>query len=119
MKQITQQVGIVIGIGLILSSVIFAQMQDSPSTKRAPTPSEIAKIAEKEKEKKIQGEFRMLKAAIKNSAKDPSSVTFRNPMTHKRGVCIEVNAKNSFGGFTGFSEYCTLTVNGETKIVSR
>lgn len=43
---------------------------------------------------------------IKAKLKDPSSAEFRNQFIGKKGIpCGEVNAKNSFGAFTGFRRY--------------
>lgn len=39
--------------------------------------------------------------SVKNLMKDPSSVKFRN----MKGACGEVNAKNGFGGYTGFKRF--------------
>ena len=46
---------------------------------------------------------------VKAKLKDPSSAEFRNQFIGKKGVpCGEVNAKNSFGGFTGFHRYIAV-----------
>ncbi len=105
-------------MGVILSLAVVAYNKDStPFTENhynvVPTPSE---IAAQRKQSDDNATLYALKEVIKRNAKDPSSVTFRNPVIYKNGVCIDVNAKNSFGGFTGFTEYCALTVNGKTKI---
>ncbi len=43
------------------------------------------------------------KRAIAFTLKDPESVRWRRAKVSPTGnVCIEVNAKNSFGGYTGF-----------------
>lgn len=39
--------------------------------------------------------------AIRSASKDPDSVQFQN----QSGGCGQVNAKNSFGGYTGFKRY--------------
>lgn len=48
-------------------------------------------------------------AAVTNSMKDPDSVRFRAVRVVRYGtgavVCGEVNAKNSYGGYTGFSPF--------------
>lgn len=38
---------------------------------------------------------------VKNNLKDPASAVFRNQVN----VCGEVNSKNSFGGYVGFSRF--------------
>ena len=46
------------------------------------------------------------KAAIAYQLKDPESVRWRQAKVAPNGnVCIEVNAKNSYGGYAGFEPY--------------
>ena len=49
------------------------------------------------------------KLAVTSSLKDPDSAKFRNTrlVPHLQGavVCGEVNAKNSYGGYAGFSRF--------------
>lgn len=70
------------------------------------------------------------KAIVKNyfnqTLKDPSSAEFRNFSVYKTYtdpafleerrfgyiICISVNAKNAFGGYTGFKNYSLLTRDG-------
>jgi hypothetical protein len=54
-----------------------------------------------------------LKQAIKQTAKDPDSLQFRNERLFSNGSCIEANGKNSFGGYVGYKEYCYLTIKGK------
>lgn len=43
---------------------------------------------------------------VKGVLKDPASAEFRNEFVGSSGVpCGEVNAKNSFGGYTGFKRF--------------
>ena len=53
------------------------------------------------------------KMAVRNSRKDPDSAVFRDA----NGRCGLVNAKNSFGGYTGFKRYISngdlVRVEGE------
>lgn len=52
------------------------------------------------------------KRAITFTLKDPESVRWRRAKVAPNGnVCIEVNAKNSFGGYTGFEP---VTYNART-----
>jgi len=49
------------------------------------------------------------KAAVTAVLKDPDSAQFRNIVILESGtVCGEVNAKNSFGGYTGFDKFYYL-----------
>jgi len=50
------------------------------------------------KEIKLQ---RLVRGFVEKSLKDPGSAEFRN----QYGICGEVNAKNSFGGYTGFKRF--------------
>jgi hypothetical protein len=47
--------------------------------------------------------------AIKSKLKDPESALFRNVKFHSSGgipvTCGEVNAKNGFGGYSGFERF--------------
>jgi hypothetical protein len=47
--------------------------------------------------------------AIRSSMKDPGSADFRNVTVVHKGdtatVCGEVNGKNSFGGYTGYTHF--------------
>lgn len=54
------------------------------------------------------------KAELIKEFNDPSSVQFRNVITYApdHGVyasCGELNAKNSFGAYTGFKEFVAIT----------
>ncbi|MEY0338967.1 hypothetical protein AB7V82_20600 [Providencia stuartii] len=52
---------------------------------------------------------------LKNSLKDPSSADIRNSRLGKSGVtCGEVNAKNSFGAFTGYKNFIQI---GSTTLI--
>lgn len=50
------------------------------------------------KEIKLQ---RLVRSFVEPALKDPRSAEFRN----QYGICGEVNAKNSFGGYTGFKRF--------------
>ncbi|MGK9155447.1 hypothetical protein [Acinetobacter radioresistens] len=50
---------------------------------------------------------RMAKEFVKASLKDPASAQFRS----QKGFCGEVNAKNSFGGYTGFKRFIAADRN--------
>lgn len=49
-------------------------------------------------------------SAVKKSLKDPNSAQFQNV----KGYCGEVNAKNSYGGYTGYKRF--ISVDGRTII---
>lgn len=55
---------------------------------------------QKAKEEKIANEAKV-ESIVKSVLKDPESAQFQNI----DGVCGEVNAKNSYGGYTGFKKF--------------
>ncbi len=62
------------------------------------------------------------KKQVLNLLKDADSAKFRNIyVIDKSLVCGEVNAKNSYGGYTGFTFYYTLVRadNGQLKTIIR
>lgn len=46
-----------------------------------------------------------LEKKIQDSVPDPDSTKFRNRLNYGERACVEVNTKNSFGGYTGFMPY--------------
>lgn len=55
-----------------------------------------------------------VKAAIKESARDPDSVRYRNVKIASNDgslICGEVNSKNSMGGYTGFKRFVNFNTN--------
>jgi len=40
--------------------------------------------------------------------KDPDSVSFRNVHSNSGGTCGELNAKNSFGAYTGYQKFIVV-----------
>ncbi len=55
------------------------------------------------------------KKTLKDTARDPSSIKFKNEKMYNNGVCVDVNGKNGFGGMTGFQEHCLVTNDGKTQ----
>jgi hypothetical protein len=58
---------------------------------------------------------------IRSSLKDPDSAKFGEINISQSGkfACVEVNAKNSFGGYTGFSSMILKKVSGKWNIIQR
>jgi hypothetical protein len=76
-----------------------SKVKQMQAQKRAPATQVSAKAA-----------IARAKAAITYQLKDPDSVRWRNAAVDDYGnVCIEVNARNSYGGYTGFEP---VTYNG-------
>ncbi len=75
-----------------------------------PTTPAPFKANKKQTEKVIaQG-----KIAVLDLLKDPISAQFRNLLTYRdKYFCGEVNAKNSMGGYSGFTRFMYLADTGE------
>jgi hypothetical protein len=107
-------------IGAILALILFnLAMPDTPK-QSSPATAEITNPQQREFEAKQKQEANKiavmelaLKQVVTQYARDPSSVQFGKTQRFKNGVCIPVNAKNGFGGYTGFSEYCYLEEKGK------
>lgn len=54
-----------------------------------------------------------IKKAVANVLKDPNSVIFGDLEIKGETACIEVNAKNAFGGYTGKQEAILAKVEGK------
>lgn len=50
-------------------------------------------------------EINKAQQAVKDILIDPNSATFRNVRSAVIGICGEVNAKNSFNGYTGYKKF--------------
>lgn len=50
---------------------------------------------------------RVVQGFVLANLKDPGSAEFRN----QKGMCGEVNSKNSFGGYAGFQRYMAANEN--------
>lgn len=72
--------------------------------------AEEARQIEAEKLKRIENEkIAIFKSKVLDSLKDPESAQFKNLRLVKgeggEALCGEVNAKNSYGGYIGFSQF--------------
>ncbi|WHP05796.1 hypothetical protein QLH32_17610 [Acinetobacter corruptisaponis] len=105
---------------IILSILVFRACSDDTPVKKA---GDVMSSQEEPRNNEEKLDVQILaKRLIKNSAKDPESVEFRNitsNFTEKFGnvACGEFNAKNGFGGYNGFKRFIandkTLFVDGE------
>ncbi len=59
-----------------------------------------------------------IKKAVINVLKDPNSVIFGDLEVKNKMACLEVNAKNSFGGYTGKQEAMLSKVEGKWLLVT-
>jgi hypothetical protein len=94
-----------------ISSIIFAAAIAAAFT----MPAEAAKKPVAARPAAINAKAAIAKAknAIAWTMKDPESVRWRRAWVASNGnVCIEVNAKNSYGGYTGYTVYLYNSVKG-------
>lgn len=65
----------------------------------------------------IEDRFAGLEEAVKAELRDPTSAMFRNIRSDKPPfVCGEVNSKNGFGGYAGWSAFHALRSGGRWHI---
>lgn len=78
---------------------------------------ELVRISESDRQKRYNN-MNVISASnsgVKSVLKDPESANFKNQSVGRDGyVCGQVNAKNSFGAYSGFKKY--LSKNGMTVI---
>lgn len=92
--------GIIVAVVILISVVVIAVKSMSNSE----SPSKKAAADAAMQEIKLQ---RLAREFVSTQLKDPDSADFR----HQRGMCGEVNAKNSFGGYAGFKRF--IAANAE------
>ena len=63
--------------------------------------------SEAQKEARIRANIQVMsESAVRAKLKDPGSAQFKNQRVSAKGAaCGEVNSKNSFGGYTGYTRY--------------
>lgn len=96
---------IMIAIAAIFIISTVTQCADSyqKNTGRTTRAVSSTDAARAEREREISRQYRA-ERIVKNGLKDSGSAKFRN----QKGVCGEVNAKNSFGAYTGFKRYVVI-----------
>ncbi len=92
--------------GLFALGVLFAVYGST----REPTNTETTQPKEENKAGVL---LYFAQEQIRKNAKDPSSVEFRGEQLHEKTesgavACGEVNAKNSFGAYTGFKGFVAV-----------
>lgn len=68
--------------------------------------------------KPTEKEMEILENVVKKSLKDPDSAVFRDAYDLGKAACVEVNAKNSYGGFSGFQTALLFKTDGVWKVFS-
>ena len=69
------------------------------------------------------GKLAAFKSATADAMKDPQSVQFRKLRGVKdakehEGLCGEMNAKNSYGGYIGFKPFYAIMLDGKAGVVT-
>ncbi len=69
-----------------------------------------------------QSTVNMVHAVMREKMKDPESAKFRRLVTYRSGlgdqiICGEYDAKNSYGGYTGYKNYYARVRGGEILIM--
>jgi hypothetical protein len=114
------------GIILLFLSCIFGLLtigrlfSDDLKPEPPKTPEQIAQQRAIAEATRLNGERRdQLERYLKEQARDPSSIEFRNEVVVPNGVCVEMNGKNAFGGYAGWSRYCGIIDKTGKMIVSK
>lgn len=76
---------------LVVAAVVMALVGCGDSNQNSESSAELTEIKM----------TRMVRERLQAKVKDPDSAQFRN----QRGGCGEINAKNSFGAYTGFKRF--------------
>ena len=111
--------GLGIGSKIFLGILGFLIVVGVVSPKKSPKPGEPAAAEAESKAEAPKGKYDDMgkhaawnasgREAIQSKLKDPDSADFRNVAFHSGGgvpvTCGEVNAKNGFGGFSGFERF--------------
>ncbi|MHA3082125.1 hypothetical protein ACX1NX_02860 [Acinetobacter sp. ANC 5383] len=82
----------------------YAEEQQDQKEQDAKARLDAAKISEQNKkldQEKTANQIKVAEDAVKQVLLDADSAKFRN----QKGNCGEVNSKNKFGGYIGFSRY--------------
>jgi hypothetical protein len=100
---------------LAINKILSGDLKPEPPK----TPEQIAQQKRIDEARQLNGQRRdQLVRYLKNQARDPSSVEFRNEIVVPNGVCIEMNGKNAFGGYAGWSRFCGIIDKNGKMIVS-
>ena len=98
----------VFGMLLVVGIIGRAMPVEEPSA-----PAQEAVVATPEKAEMSLDDYSLFAAhTLKESLRDPSGVKFRNVVAYRSGevfsFCGEVNAKNGYGGMTGFQRFYVM-----------
>ena len=94
---------------------VNAIISDDPAPKPKPEKTAEQKAADAESSK-AYAYVMAFEKVIKAGLKDPDSAKFKGSFYKEPYVCGYVNAKNSFGAFTGDKEFVANTLNGSAQV---
>ncbi len=97
--------------GAVLAALTFViiaiwSFQDRPPRISSEAPPATGSVQPRGSGSKDFRYHYLAEQAVKARLKDPDSATFRGQVIGRSGIpCGEVNSKNSFGGYSGFTRY--------------
>jgi hypothetical protein len=107
-------------VNALLVVVVAGYIFSAFNSEKPQAPKEVTPVVKTEAQLQAEKVDRMafaLQKSIELVAKDPDAVKFRNQKQFSNGACVEANLKNGFGGYTGYKEYCYLTIKGKDTFV--
>lgn len=100
----------VFAVGVVALNFV---LRDEAPSKPAPPPLSAEQKAQRAAAAQSYAYVMAAERAVKASLKDPESAVFSDSVFRESGaVCGYVNARNSFGGFTGNKGYLVDTASG-------
>ncbi len=107
-----------------LAATVFASCgsPQPPTTTTTSSPVVSPKLVSKSQVSLSASQESQARSIISQDLKDPQSAQFRSWQTEKRlldngktvlSICGEINAKNSYGAYTGFRPFNVTLMNGQ------
>jgi hypothetical protein len=107
-----------------LAATVFASCgsPQPPATTTTSSPVVYPKLISKSQVSLSASQESQARSIISQDLKDPQSAQFRSWQTEKRlldngktvlSICGEINAKNSYGAYTGFRPFNVTLMNGQ------
>lgn len=117
----------ILAVGYIVWNLQHAKTKNDSEIKSEPTALAPAKTQEMIEKESVKNQ---LLSFYQQQLKDPNSAQFRNVKIAKirenvnepkesYAICGEVNAKNGFGGYTGFKGFVVRNKNSQLEIYSQ
>lgn len=114
----------IIAIVIFSLILVFIFWEGAPKPKtEVVAPAPVVKTQAQIEKDRAENMLYILRKTILGTALNPDSVIFGAEKTYQNGGCVFANAQNSFGGMTGYQEYCffrennkhIFTINGITQ----